>query len=98
MPLLPLPHLLNGQTEVTFIAFNDYSHAGLLARGSVCATVTNKPLKLPEAPTPAIARPTIKAADVCADPHTADPISKTTTEAMKTHLMGKRLYSFPKRS
>ena len=59
---------------------------------------TTSPEKLPAAPTPAIARPTIKAADVGAPPHMAEPTSNMTTEMMKTDLMEKRVYSFPKKS
>jgi hypothetical protein len=44
---------------------------------------------MPEAPRPAIDRPTMKASEVGAAPQTADPISKIIMAVKNTHLIGK---------
>ena len=49
---------------------------GRLWRGTVKAMMINAPAKMPAEPTPAIARPTIRALDVGAAPQIADPSSK----------------------
>jgi hypothetical protein len=56
------------------------------------------PEKIPADPTPAIARPMIKAAELGAAPQMALPISKMTRAIKKTHLMEKKVYSLPKKS
>jgi len=53
----------------------------------VYAMMTIQPEKRPEEPSPAMARPTIKAFEVGAAPHTAEPTSKMSIEVRKTHLM-----------
>lgn len=47
------------------------------------------PLKIPAAPSPAIARPTISAVEVGAAPQIALPISKIKRPVKKTHLREK---------
>lgn len=44
------------------------------------------PPNIPADPKPAIARPTMKAVDVGAAPHTTDPSSNRPMAAKKTHL------------
>lgn len=56
------------------------------------------PEKIPADPTPAIARPIIKAAELGAAPQMALPISKMTSAVKYTHLIEKKVYSFPKNS
>jgi len=62
-------------------------YAGRLTIGTVYAMMTIQPEKRPEEPSPAMARPTIKAFEVGAAPHTAEPTSKMSIEVRKTHLM-----------
>lgn len=51
-------------------------YAGLFLNGTVFATIKMAPLKIPAAPTPAIARPIISAVEFGATPQTSDPSSK----------------------
>src|SRR4051812_25324648 len=60
--------------------------------------ITRAPENIPADPTPATARPTIRALDVGAEPHTADPTSKIKMAVKKTVLILKNVYSFPKNS
>jgi hypothetical protein len=53
-------------------------HAGLFSKGIALIIRTIPPFINPAAPTPEIARPKMKAIEFGAEPHTADPISKTT--------------------
>lgn len=54
--------------------------------GAMIATTVAAPVKRPAAPTPAIARPTMKELEVGAAPHTADPASKISSAVRKTHF------------
>jgi len=56
------------------------------------------PVKTPDDPTPAIARPTMSASLVGATAQINDPSSKMPSTIKKTHLMGKKVYSLPKNS
>jgi len=49
---------------------------GRFSRGTVLERIKIAPVNTPAAPSPAIARPTIKAVDVGATPQISDPISK----------------------
>ena len=49
--------------------------------------MTRAPEKIPAEPTPAMARPTIRAAELGAAPQTAEPTSKIPMEVRKTVLM-----------
>lgn len=60
---------------------------GLLRRGTSGTMIMMPPTKIPAAPTPEIARPTMKADDVGAAPHKADPASKMINDIKKTHLV-----------
>jgi len=51
-------------------------YAGRFLRGTVFATIRIAPLKIPAAPTPAIARPMMRAVELGATPQTREPISK----------------------
>jgi len=53
--------------------------------------ITRAPEKIPAEPTPAIARPTINAADDGAAPQTADPTSKIKIDTKYTVLMEKKV-------
>lgn len=53
------------------------------------------PAKIPAPPTPAIARPMIKASELGAAPHIAEPTSKMKMAVKKTHFTGKKVYSLP---
>jgi len=45
------------------------------------------PAKIPAAPAPAMARPTMKAGELGAAPQRAEPASKTTIDVRKTHFV-----------
>ena len=60
---------------------------GRLTRGTVLAIVTRAPVKIPADPSPATARPTMKAVEVGATPQTKEPSSKMNNATRKTHLM-----------
>jgi len=49
------------------------------------------PEKIPAAPRPAIARPTIRAGELGAAPQTAEPTSKIVMAIKNTHLIGKKV-------
>lgn len=49
---------------------------GLLTKGTAYAMMTRAPEKIPADPTPAIARPMMRATEVGAAPQTTEPISK----------------------
>jgi hypothetical protein len=53
-------------------------HAGLFSSGIALIINTMPPFINPAAPNPEIARPTMNAIEFGAEPHTAEPISKTT--------------------
>lgn len=50
---------------------------GLFLNGTICVTMTVDPAVMPAQPTPAIARPMMKAVELGAAPHRAEPTSKT---------------------
>ncbi len=53
--------------------------------------MTTAPVKVPALPAPAIARPTMKAAEVGAAAQRIEPISKSTTTVMNVHFEGKKV-------
>ena len=53
--------------------------------------MTKAPEKIPADPTPAIARPTIRATEVGAAPQRAEPSSKIKIEIKKMTLIGKKV-------
>jgi hypothetical protein len=53
--------------------------------------IISDPEKTPAEPRPAIARPIMKAVELGAAPHTADPISKRAMATRKTCFTGKIL-------
>ena len=55
-------------------------HIALLCNGIMVVRITKPPAKMPEAPSPAIARPTINAFDDGARAHTRLPISNIASE------------------
>jgi hypothetical protein len=64
----------------------------------VKATMIMAPLKRPDAPKPAMARPTMRATELGAAPQIADPTSKMSSAPKKTHLIFRHEYSLPKKS
>lgn len=69
--------------------------AGLLRSGNVYEKITMAPENRPAVPTPAKARPTMKALELGARAHTRLPSSKMPTAERKVHLMSKILYILP---
>ena len=63
-------------------------YMGLLRRGTSGSMIMADPEKMPAAPRPAIARPTMKAIELGAAPQTAEPISKMIMENRKTCFVG----------
>jgi hypothetical protein len=61
-----------------------------MARGESVIKLTD-PAKIPAAPTPESARPTMNAAQLGADPHTAEPASNNTILERKTIFMEYRV-------
>jgi hypothetical protein len=59
---------------------------GLDRRGTEFAMIKIAPEKSPAEPTPAMARPTIRAVDVGAIPQMKEPSSKMNRAVMKTHF------------
>jgi hypothetical protein len=59
---------------------------GLMFRGRTRWIVTIPPLKMPENPRPATARPMMKAVEFGAAPQIADPISNRDIAVIKTHF------------
>jgi hypothetical protein len=49
------------------------------------------PVKMPAEPNPETALPTMKAVELGAAPHTADPTSKRNIPVKKTHFVGKKV-------
>lgn len=64
-----------------FVAMNKGCRCG----GRTAATTVNAPLMMPDAPKPAMARPTINIADDWAAPQIAEPTSKMKKNAKKVH-------------
>lgn len=62
-------------------------YTGRLRSGTRGRMIIIPPLKIPVDARPAIARPIIKAIEDGEAPHNADPTSKTTRDAMKTHFV-----------
>jgi hypothetical protein len=62
---------------------------GRFWRGTEYATMIRAPEKTPALPTPAMARPTIKALLLGATPQTREPISKMEMASRKMYLMEK---------
>jgi hypothetical protein len=60
---------------------------GLLWSGTMCARIIKAPENKPAAPTPAIARPTMRPILDGVAPHINDPSSKIAIEDRKTYLM-----------
>lgn len=54
--------------------------------------MTFAPIKVPAAPAPEMARPTMKAGEVGAAALMIEPSSKMTTVEMKTHFAGKKVW------
>ena len=70
-------------------------YVGRLARGALAATINNAPENMPALPKPAMARPTIKAVELTAEPQTALPTSNQNMAMMKIHFAEKKVYSLP---
>jgi hypothetical protein len=68
---------------------------GLLCSGTTCARIIRAPENIPAAPTPAIARPTIRPILDGVTPQMKDPNSNILIDVMKTYLMGKVEYNLP---
>lgn len=73
-------------------------NAGRFANGTDLAIMMRAPEKIPDPPTPAIARPTIKDIELGLAPQIADPTSNISTAATKVHLIDSNVYSLPKKS
>jgi hypothetical protein len=71
---------------------------GRASRGTQKEMITSDPHNTPEPPSPEIARPTMKTAELGAAAQIKDPISNTKSESMKVHLSEYKVYSLPKRS
>jgi hypothetical protein len=69
-----------------------------LVNGTEVGRRLTLPAIMPAAPTPAIARPTMKAIELGAAPQIAEANSKRRTLARRTGFVGKKAYSLPKRS
>ena len=54
--------------------------------------MTREPVVMPALPTPAMARPTMKAVEVGAAAQMIEPTSKTRATEMKVHLAEKKVY------
>ena len=67
---------------------------GLSRKGATIAVMVVAPVKIPAAPRPAIARPTMKDDEDGAAPHIADPISKISSARRKTHFTLKARKNF----
>jgi hypothetical protein len=73
-------------------------YMGLLESGTECARISKAPENKPAAPIPATALPIIKVMEFWATPQIRLPSSKIPMALRKTHLMLRKVYSFPKRS
>lgn len=62
----------------------------------ICAKIVKLLQMMPAAPGPATALPTMNAFELFAAAHTIDPISKISSDAMKTLFMLKSVYSLAK--
>jgi len=62
------------------------ANIGRVRRRTEYATIVNAPAKIPPAPSPAIALPTIKDVLLGATPHINDPNSKIETTTTNTHF------------
>ena len=71
---------------------------GLLCSGTVCARIISAPENKPAAPTPAIARPTMRPMLEGVKPQRSDPASNMLIEEIKTYLIEKVEYSLPYKS
>ena len=60
---------------------------GRLRRGTSGSVIIIPPENIPADPSPAMARPMMKAAELGAAPQSADPASKMTIERRKTHFV-----------
>jgi len=72
---------------IPYIAPTIPTKIGRRTRGTVREMIITPPLKTPADPSPAIARPTIKAFDVGATPQISDPSSKSAIAERYTSLM-----------
>lgn len=73
-------------------------YRGLFFNGTVLATIKMAPEKIPADPTPATARPMMRAVEDGAIPHMKDPNSKMKSAERNTHFKLKKVNSFPKNS
>lgn len=71
---------------------------GRFSGATLTATTIKAPWKIPAAPIPAIARPTIRADDVVALPQTAEPTSKNKMADNRIPLSENEAYMAPKTS
>lgn len=62
---------------------------GILCGGRMAEVMVKAPFVRPEAPSPAMARPTISMTDDCAAPQSAEPTSKMAKKAKKDHFIEK---------
>lgn len=63
-------------------------YIGRLCKGTVLIMMVIAPVKIPDDPNPAIARPMMSDVDVGAAPQRAEPTSKRKIPERKTHLVG----------
>jgi hypothetical protein len=73
-------------------------NVGLLCKGTTCARIISAPENKPAAPTPAIARPTMRPMLEGVTPQRSEPASKMLMDVIKTYLIEKVEYSLPYKS
>ena len=81
------PPIRGPATEATpKIAPRNPVHIGRFRSGTLCMIMTIAPEKTPADPSPAIARPRMKAVELGAAPHRTEPSSKRPMTVRKTYL------------
>ena len=73
-------------------------YTGLFSSGDELANIISAPENKPEAPRPAMARPTMRAIELGATPQISEPTSKMKRVSRNIHLILKKVYSRPKKS
>jgi hypothetical protein len=69
--------------------------SGRLWRGTLFKRIEIAPVKIPEEPKPAIARPMMRAMELGAAPQRAEPTSNKKIPVRKTHFVGAKVYIRP---